>query len=146
MTWSPVSKWGAKIGLCLPRSRRATSVARRPRTMPSASTTCQERVMSRGVGENVRTERTSVVRSATDHLLEREAVGRGRLAGGAAVPGGQDPLDLAGPAPAPAHVDEGADDGAHHLVAEGGGGDVEAQEALSLVAPPGVEHPAHQGD
>ena len=30
-----------KVGLCLPRSTRATSVAMRPRTRPSASTTCQ---------------------------------------------------------------------------------------------------------
>ena len=41
MTWSPVSMWGAKVGLCLPRRMRATSVARRPRTRPSASTTYQ---------------------------------------------------------------------------------------------------------
>ena len=43
ITWSPVSMCGAKIGLCLPRSRRATSVAMRPSTRPLASTTCQAR-------------------------------------------------------------------------------------------------------
>ena len=43
MTWSPVSMWGAKVGLCLPRRMRATSVARRPSTRPSASTTYQRR-------------------------------------------------------------------------------------------------------
>src|SRR5688572_3497965 len=53
MTWSPVSRWGAKVGLCLPRSRRATSVARRPSTMPSASTTCQARWISLSFGEYV---------------------------------------------------------------------------------------------
>src|SRR5579862_3895045 len=56
MTWSPVSRWGAKIGLCLPRRMRATSVARRPRTSPSASTRCQARWTSFGLGEYVRKE------------------------------------------------------------------------------------------
>src|SRR3954467_7516598 len=54
-TKSPVSTWGAKMGLCLPRSRRATSVARRPRTSSSASITCQARCTSVGLGEYVRT-------------------------------------------------------------------------------------------
>ena len=35
-TWSPVSRWGAKVALCLPRRRVATVVARRPSTTPSA--------------------------------------------------------------------------------------------------------------
>src|SRR5215471_3940652 len=55
MTKSPVSMWGAKMGLCLPRRRRATSVDRRPRTRPSASITCQARCTSVGFGEYVRT-------------------------------------------------------------------------------------------
>src|SRR3954452_18140875 len=59
MTKSPVSTWGAKIGLCLPRSRRATSVESRPSTRPSASMTCQARWMSVDFGENVRTESLS---------------------------------------------------------------------------------------
>src|SRR5512132_567367 len=54
ITWSPVSTWGAKIGLCLPRRMRATRAASRPRTWPSASTTYQSRVRSRARGENVR--------------------------------------------------------------------------------------------
>src|SRR3954451_11881298 len=54
-TWSPVATWRANIGLCLPRRTRATSVAMRPSTRPSASTTCQARWMSDGLGENVRT-------------------------------------------------------------------------------------------
>src|SRR4029450_4378809 len=54
ITWSPVSTWGAKIGLCLPRRMRATWAASRPRTWPSASTTYQSRVRSRARGENVR--------------------------------------------------------------------------------------------
>ena len=54
MTWSPVSTWGAQIGLCFPRSRLATSVATLPSTWPSASITCQARLMSAGFGVNVR--------------------------------------------------------------------------------------------
>src|SRR5207247_168582 len=53
MTPSPVSMCGVKIGLCLPRMIFATSDARRPSTMSSASTTYQRFVMSRGVAENV---------------------------------------------------------------------------------------------
>ena len=49
-TWSPVSTWGAKYGRCLPRRIRATSVARRPSTRPSASTRCQARSISLGFG------------------------------------------------------------------------------------------------
>src|ERR687898_3523219 len=57
-TWSPVSRWGANVGLCLPRSTRATSVARRPRTMPSASTTYQARWISEALGLYVGTRAT----------------------------------------------------------------------------------------
>src|SRR5205809_1359795 len=53
MTWSPVSTWGAKIGLCFPRRTLATSEASRPSTAPSASTTYQRRSMSRARGEKV---------------------------------------------------------------------------------------------
>ena len=42
-----------KIGLCLPRMILATSAARRPRTMPSASTMNHCCSMSPGVAENV---------------------------------------------------------------------------------------------
>src|SRR4051794_13305035 len=65
ITWSPVSTWGAKIGLCLPRRTRATSVATRPSTRPSASTTCQARVMSAGFGVYVGT-RVFLYRSPGD--------------------------------------------------------------------------------
>src|SRR5262245_66447318 len=58
MTWSPVSMWGAKVGLCLPRRMRATAVARRPRTRPSASTTYQARWISDAFGEYVGTRAT----------------------------------------------------------------------------------------
>src|SRR3954464_15934019 len=63
MTWSPVSMWRAEIGLCLPRRIRATSVAMRPSTRPSASTTCQARWISDGFGVNVRTRSPSSKRS-----------------------------------------------------------------------------------
>jgi hypothetical protein len=43
MTKSPVSSWVVKVGLCLPRKDVATSLARRPRGLPVASTTHQER-------------------------------------------------------------------------------------------------------
>src|SRR5699024_7316378 len=50
MTKSPVSRCGAYVGLCLPRSNVATSVASLPSTTFSASITCQERVISPGFG------------------------------------------------------------------------------------------------
>ena len=40
--------------------------------------------------------------------------------------------------------DDGADDAAHHLVAEGGGLDLEAQHALAEVGPAGPEDPPHE--
>src|SRR3954468_14736160 len=64
-TWSPVSAFGVKIGLCLPRSSVATSVARRPSTRPSASMTCHPRVISELVGVYVRTGSPSDVDSKT---------------------------------------------------------------------------------
>src|SRR5258708_20672424 len=45
-TGSPVSRFGVKVALCLPRSAAATCVARRPSTAPSASTTRQCRSIS----------------------------------------------------------------------------------------------------
>ncbi|CAA7623640.1 exported hypothetical protein [Magnetospirillum sp. UT-4] len=39
MTFSPMSTWGVKVGRCLPRRRMAMTLARRPRTTPSASIT-----------------------------------------------------------------------------------------------------------
>src|SRR5215207_3107274 len=58
ITWSPVSMCGANTGLCLPRRTRATSVASRPSTMPSASTTCQARWISEAFGLYVGTPAT----------------------------------------------------------------------------------------
>src|SRR5918999_3707715 len=60
ITWSPVSMCGANTGLCLPRSTRATSVASRPRTMPSASTTYQARWISEAFGVYVGTRATFI--------------------------------------------------------------------------------------
>src|SRR5438552_4652749 len=45
-TGSPVSRFGVKDGLCLPRSVSAACVARRPSTAPSASMTRQWRSIS----------------------------------------------------------------------------------------------------
>src|SRR4051812_33263415 len=42
-TKSPVSAWGVKVGLCLPRSMLAICVAARPRTLSFTSTTTQFR-------------------------------------------------------------------------------------------------------
>src|ERR671912_87645 len=58
ITWSPVSMCGAHTGLCLPRRTRATSVASRPSTMPSASTPCQARWISEAFGLYVGTRAT----------------------------------------------------------------------------------------
>src|ERR1700710_3194430 len=49
-TWSPVSMWGANVGLGLPRRPRAASVHIRPRTRPSASMTCHACVISLAFG------------------------------------------------------------------------------------------------
>src|SRR3954451_13994196 len=58
-TKSPPSTCGAKVALCLPRSRVATVTARRPRTTSSASMTCQALVISPGLGLYVDTVVTS---------------------------------------------------------------------------------------
>src|SRR6476646_1387362 len=54
-----------------------------------------------------------------------------------------DAEQLAGADLARAHVHERADDGAHHLPAERGRGDVEAQHAVAEVVPGRLEHAAH---
>src|SRR2546428_10984832 len=61
MTWSPVSAWGAKIGLCFPRSSLAAWEATWPSTAPLASRTYQRRSISRGRGENVFIPRLGLV-------------------------------------------------------------------------------------
>src|SRR5712691_1577300 len=53
MTPSPVSRWGVYSGLCLPRSRLATRVAKRPKTTVSASTRCHLWWMDLTAGKNV---------------------------------------------------------------------------------------------
>src|SRR5436190_3695589 len=45
-TWSPVSRNGVYVGLFLPMRTRAAWAAMRPRTLPSASITCQVRTTS----------------------------------------------------------------------------------------------------
>src|SRR3954471_2825419 len=75
--------WGAKVGLCLPRSTRATSVARRPSTSPSASTTCQARWISAGFGENVR---TGPLFGALDQRKSIPVPGAGAASGGLRSP------------------------------------------------------------
>lgn len=53
MMKSPVSTCGVNSGLCLPRSRCATSLATRPRTLSVASITYQSRFTSWGFAEKV---------------------------------------------------------------------------------------------
>src|SRR6056297_3397169 len=53
ITLSPVSIWGVKLALCLPRRRIAMIEARRPRTTPSASIRIHFLSISAGVAENV---------------------------------------------------------------------------------------------
>ncbi len=62
ITWSPVSMCGANVGLCLPRRMRATSVQRRPSTMPSASTTCHSRWISLAFGVYVAMPQSASIR------------------------------------------------------------------------------------
>ncbi len=66
-TKSPVSTCGANCGLCLPRSRMATWLARRPRTTSDASMTCHARVTSPGFGVYVRTKMPSLLLGAGRH-------------------------------------------------------------------------------
>ena len=53
---------GAKIGLCLPRRMRATSVHSRPSTRPSASTTCHARWISLAFGVYVAMPQSASIR------------------------------------------------------------------------------------
>src|SRR5580698_1298209 len=53
MTLSPQSTWGVNVGLCLPRSRMATSEASRPTTRPSASIITHFFSTSAGFAEKV---------------------------------------------------------------------------------------------
>src|SRR3954466_5882506 len=53
MTLSPSSTWGVKVGLCLPRRRIATIVARRPTTKPFASISTHFFSMSAALAEYV---------------------------------------------------------------------------------------------
>src|SRR3954467_12722700 len=80
-------------------------------------------------------------KSVVHDLFEDEAVGRGRLPGIPAPARPEDAPDVAGPELPPTHRPVGADDAAHHLLGEGGGGDVEAEEAVTILGPAGVEHP-----
>ncbi len=50
---SPQSMWGVNDGLCLPRSRRASTEASRPSTSPSASTSSHFLSISEGLAEKV---------------------------------------------------------------------------------------------
>ena len=81
-------------------------------------------------------------------LPERQAIGRGDLAGGGPIRGGEHRRQVAGGVLAGADVDERADDRAHHLVAEGVGPDLEAQQSTVVdipgrLGPAGLHHRAH---
>src|SRR5437764_1256154 len=64
---------------------------------------------------------------AVGALPQAQAPGRRRLAGLGAVAGPDDRRQVPRPLATKAHVDDGADDRAHHLVAEGVGRDLEPQ-------------------
>src|SRR5688572_20120829 len=147
ITWSPVSRWGAKIGLRLPRRMLATSVARRPSTMPSASTTYQARSISEIFGLYVGTRRplhlrTGFLRGARERgaQLVRNSGSperRKRLP----VVG---PVRQGGPAPAPA-AGRPAQQTAHlNRQPVGAGGPEEAQDERR-VPPPRVRVGAGAG-
>src|SRR5581483_9277413 len=77
MTLSPVSRWGVNTGLCLPRMIRATSVARRPRTMPSASTTNHLCSTSAGRAEYVAIELRNLLGGPLGPRYELRLTGAG---------------------------------------------------------------------
>src|SRR4051794_26423999 len=96
-TWSPTSTFGAQIGLCLPRSSVATSVATRPSRLPSAPTTSHARSMSDGLGGK---GRTGVLLARS---LSGTATGRPTASGSSreeAAPNATDHGTRAGPRPA----------------------------------------------
>src|SRR5690606_15972034 len=66
---------GAKMGLCLPRSRVATWLASRPNTTSAASITCHCRSMSPGFGLYVRTGLTLTRWSVGWSRAPRPAIG-----------------------------------------------------------------------
>src|SRR5690606_15159737 len=61
MTKSPMSMWGANVGLCLPRSIAAAWLARRPSTTSVASMTIQLCWTSAALGEYVRVIDASLI-------------------------------------------------------------------------------------
>ena len=83
ITKSPVSTCGANCGLCLPRSRIAAWLARRPSTTSDASMTCHARVTSPGLGVYVgHGTAFSSARSGEAHLVrQRSRVPVGRRPG-----------------------------------------------------------------
>src|SRR5262245_15717064 len=73
-TWSPTSRCGANVGLCLPRNTWATRVASRPSTLPSASTRNHLRSIALSFGITVAMFRTLLwlVKSTTWRSLCRK--------------------------------------------------------------------------
>src|SRR5215207_8071181 len=82
--------------------------------------------------------------SGVAHRPQAEAVGWGEGGGLRAVAPRQDAEDVAGVLAAQAGVHQRADHAADHLVAEGVGLDLEAQDAVAEVVPRGAVDPPHQ--
>src|SRR3954464_13214451 len=82
---------------------------------------------------------------AVTDVPQAQPVGRRRLARHAPVARAEDGRQLTGTLAAQPNLDDGADDRAHHLVAEGIGSDLKAQNSVAEVAPAQLAHVAHQG-
>ena len=91
-------------------------------------------------GSPVATPATPVVGPTTPAVLPVTQSGAGEVAAAHVV----DAEDVAGALAAPPHIDHRPDHRAHHLVAERGGLDLEAQSAVAVVVPGGLGDAAHE--
>src|SRR5260370_30695035 len=114
-TWSPLFRWGVKVGLCLPRRIAATPDARRPRTWSVASTTYHSDFRSAVLAVHVFCLLTS---SSVNHFHQCQPPGGSCPRRPAAVPRVEDrPHPFRGPF-VPPHLGERARDAARQASAE----------------------------
>src|SRR5438132_1425331 len=144
-TGSPVSRFGVKDALCLPRSVAAACVARRPSTAPSASMTRQCRSISLVFALFVLvviaviffSPRPSVVR----HTRQTQASRRRARSGLRAILRSNDLAESLDADLAASDPEEGPHDRADHSPEERVGLDLESQE-LALTGPLRLPHRA----
>src|SRR5438067_5792505 len=146
-TGSPVSRFGVKDGLCLPRSVAAACVARRPSTAPSASMTRQWRSISLAFALLVLF--TAFTRSLSSPVpltifdpRQTESPCRRARSGLSSIARPDDLPESLDPDLAASHPEERPDDRPDHAPEERVGLDLEPQE-LALSGPLRPPHGAH---